>query len=287
MAAEGEFAFVIAAFAVTNAMITEELYASIVLAVLVSTIVAPFCLRYSISHFNKRVQETIIAASDPSSDLEDGIRKQTTVFYCIQIKSAPAWGIQSAILGALNTLELDVIDHRSWHPRQSDDLLVNEIYAIDASEALEGKAKLEVEKQLNGRIVDVSRMLEGAINQESAIVKVMRWYPEPLLSETGDISERLVKATGTALSNSMRSEDAAYIQMAEKDGKVERRMSGHQVGHLDPDFEGRLDGIIRHDPPVAVTSDEGIELLDTHGVAVGRRDSGPPKMDSRWFSFSW
>lgn len=52
-AAEGEFAFVIAVFAVDNDLISPDLYASIVLAVLISTILPPFALRFTISHYNK------------------------------------------------------------------------------------------------------------------------------------------------------------------------------------------------------------------------------------------
>ncbi|EED95900.1 Na+/H+ exchange protein also known as sodium:hydrogen antiporter, partial [Thalassiosira pseudonana CCMP1335] len=48
MAAEGEFAFVIAVFAVDQELISPDLYASIVLAVLVSTIIPPFALRFTI-----------------------------------------------------------------------------------------------------------------------------------------------------------------------------------------------------------------------------------------------
>jgi Kef-type K+ transport system membrane component KefB len=46
MAAEGEFAFVIAVFSVDSGLISEDLYASVVLAVLISAIVPPFGLRY-------------------------------------------------------------------------------------------------------------------------------------------------------------------------------------------------------------------------------------------------
>jgi Kef-type K+ transport system membrane component KefB len=42
MAAEGEFAFVIAVFNVDSGLISKDIYASIVLAVLLSTIVPPF-----------------------------------------------------------------------------------------------------------------------------------------------------------------------------------------------------------------------------------------------------
>jgi len=256
MAAEGEFAFVIAAYAVTNNMITQELYASIVLAVLVSTILAPFSLRWTISHFKKRSLEDIFGGIDsPSVALEEGIRKQTTIFYCIQTKCEPKWGIQMGIMEGLASLDLDVIDHRSWHPRQSD-ILVNEIYVKDENEAFAGKDKLDIEKLLGDRIHDVQRLLEDVIGQAEAIVKVQRWYPEPLLPDTGDkpISERLVQATGAALKNSMKEE---YVRMAEEKNDINTLQ---QVVHLDEAFEGRLDGLIRHDPP-GLHSDEGFELL--------------------------
>ena len=56
MAAEGEFAFVIAVFIVDNGLIDTEMYSSIVLAVLLSTIIPPFLLRYTINHYNKKVR---------------------------------------------------------------------------------------------------------------------------------------------------------------------------------------------------------------------------------------
>lgn len=270
MAAEGEFAFVIAAYAVTNDMISQELYASIVLAVLVSTIVAPFCLRWTIGHFNKRMQDAIYGSMDNGTvALEEGIRKQTTIFYCIQTKSEPAWGIQMGILEALSMLDLDVIDHRSWHPRQSD-LLANEIYVKDENEAFQGADKIEIEKQLEGRIHDVQRRLEDVIGQAEAIVKVQRWYPEPLLPHSSDkhINEQLLQATGTALKKSMREED--YVHM------MEERLQ--QVGHLDEAYEGHLDGLIRHDPP-GMHFDDEVEVL--HEGDMGRfpdyQSPGTPK----------
>lgn len=265
MAAEGEFAFVVASFGVTNDLISEDLYASIVLAVLLSTILAPFCLRWSISHFNKRMHQTIYGGMDAGSSLEEGIRKQSTIFYCIQIKSEPAWGIQMGIMEVLASLDLDVIDHRSWHPRQSE-VLVNEIYCTDSCEAFRGKDKLDIEKQLGERIADVQRLLENVIDQSEAIVKVHRWYPEPLLSDSDDdISERIVQATGTALKKSMKSTEDDYVRMAE----TQEHNTLQQVGHLDSAFEGHLDGLIRHDPrSIAMPSDDGIELL--HSEDLGR-----------------
>lgn len=64
MAAEGEFAFVIAVFAVDQELISPDLYASIVLAVLVSTIIPPFALRFTISYFNKVAERMLKQAEE-------------------------------------------------------------------------------------------------------------------------------------------------------------------------------------------------------------------------------
>ena len=64
MAAEGEFAFVIAVFAKDQGLIDADLYASIVLAVLISTIIPPFALRFTISYFNNLAQKILNEAEE-------------------------------------------------------------------------------------------------------------------------------------------------------------------------------------------------------------------------------
>lgn len=63
-AAEGEFAFVIAVFAKDQNLISADLYASIVLAVLISTIIPPFALRYTISYYNKMAERMVKQAEE-------------------------------------------------------------------------------------------------------------------------------------------------------------------------------------------------------------------------------
>lgn len=63
-AAEGEFAFVIAVFAKDQDLISADLYASIVLAVLISTIIPPFALRFTLSYYNKIAAKMIKQAED-------------------------------------------------------------------------------------------------------------------------------------------------------------------------------------------------------------------------------
>ncbi len=118
MAAEGEFAFVIAVFAVDDGLIHPDLYASVVLAVLLSTIIPPFLLRFTIAYYNKKGQETVERAAEEEGmrkhvlghELEDslvaGIKNKTTVFLCIQTQSDSKWGLLNSIMATMGKVRL-------------------------------------------------------------------------------------------------------------------------------------------------------------------------------------
>ncbi len=72
MAAEGEFAFVIAAFSVQEGLVDEDLYSSIVFAILLSTIIAPFSLRFTITYFNKRAMDAVAKAEEEMNNQLSG-----------------------------------------------------------------------------------------------------------------------------------------------------------------------------------------------------------------------
>ena len=59
----------IAAFAVDKGLIDKDLYSSIVLAILLSTIIAPFSLRFTISYFNKRALATVMMAEEETKNI--------------------------------------------------------------------------------------------------------------------------------------------------------------------------------------------------------------------------
>lgn len=293
MAAEGEFAFVIAVFAVSNGMISQDLYASVVLAVLASTIVAPFCLESTISYFNKQAETTVLTGGNecPEALLEKGIRERTAVFFTIQTKSRPGWGLQTVIVEQLTKLNLDVIDHRSWHPRQSGETLgtlVNEVYVKDdeCSGAISGDE--DPRQRISDREAAITNAIAGAINQIDAVVKVDRWFPEISNGDDDDdksISEHIVNATAKALHSSMRehtgtAKDETYARMddlAVNSSHVRSNRRMKQIKHLDAMFKGRLEGLFRRDNVLhrvqTFTSDDGdVELLDTRGVGTGRRE---------------
>lgn len=195
MAAEGEFAFVIAVFSVDNALIDKQLYASVVLAVLLSTIFPPFLLRFTISYYHKRAEaeihqlaeeemkknheleaETATSASSENREetLAGEIRSQRAVFFCIQTQCESKWGLLNAMMASIGRMGLDIIDHRSWHPRGISTTLVNEIYCKDKISVEKGKSQ----EALEARIDEIQKKLEQTINQpDTSKVKVSRWFP--------------------------------------------------------------------------------------------------------------
>ena len=179
-AAEGEFAFVIAVFSVDSGLISPDLYASIVLAVLISTIVPPFALRFTISYFNKLAEKMVKQAEDlerqragtidealspeeQEKRLRERIEANKIIFLCIQIQCASTWGLIPKTIGKLGSLGLEVIDNRSWHPRGVDSTLMTEIFVED--DFFLRASDVEGNKTIDERIANVSEAMIAAINQ--------------------------------------------------------------------------------------------------------------------------
>jgi len=272
-------------------LISQDLYASIVLAVLLSTILAPFLLRYTISRFNRDLETKLIESSEAIASSTNPTKGQElpkvgkTIFYCIQTKSKPAWGIQADIVSALSNLRLDIIDHRSWHPPHSTELLVNEVYVSDME--IQASANMVVEDmEISNRITLLTSTLEGAIQQIGAVVKVQRWFPN---IHRGDFTtDRLAREAGIAIERSRHrmniqadpniqadSGQEDYVRMEEAAKKSSQDVAapanagpaaGDDVAamdHLDARSKGHLEGLIRHDRLHARTLsyDDGVELL--------------------------
>jgi len=219
MAAEGEFAFVIAVYAVDKELITKDVYASLVLAILISTIIPPFALRFTINYYNKKGEEAVARAAEEEeerdrsialrvgngdSDLVAGIKNQTEIFLVIQTQSESTWGLLINIMGALGNKGLDVIDHRAWSPRGINTTLVNEVYARSPIQISDSQT---LQDALDVLVGDITEAIKGVIDQSDSRVKVQRWFPgvvEEVVEETNekqhkDIKQRLLKEASTAL----------------------------------------------------------------------------------------
>lgn len=225
MAAEGEFAFVIAVFSVDQGLITPDLYASIVLAVLISTIIPPFALRFTIGYFNKLAEKLVKEAeevevlrgagmealdTDMSPEhkeqrLREQIKANKIVYMCIQIQSASTWGLIPRMIGTLSTLKLEVIDNRSWHPRGVDSTLMTEIFVeddhflfINVGDGDDLESHPVDKKAIDGRIGEVGEAMKKAIRQPNAKVKVTRWFPGVLQEVVEETTHRENSTTSTS-----------------------------------------------------------------------------------------
>lgn len=136
MAAEGEFAFVIAVYSVDAGLISKDLYASVVLAVLISTIIPPFCLRFTISYYNKKGEEAVAKAAEEEElrkhdldvktadsrvskgedDLVQAIKNQTDVFLVIQTQSESKWGLLIKIMDVMGKVRRGDVVFSHWFP---------------------------------------------------------------------------------------------------------------------------------------------------------------------------
>ncbi len=219
MAAEGEFAFVIAVFAVDKGLIDKDLYASLVLAVLISTIIPPFALRFTISYYNKKGEEAVAKAAEEEElrenggvleigkgddDLVSGIKNETEIFLVIQTQSDSTWGLLIKIMGCLGTKGLDVIDHRAWSPRGINTTLVNEVYARSPIRIGEDQT---LQEALDALIEEITNAIKHVIDQSDSKVKVQRWFPgvvEEITEKTDekhhkDIRHRLLQEASSRL----------------------------------------------------------------------------------------
>jgi len=235
MAAEGEFAFVIAVFAVGDGLIDKSLYAKVVLAVLLSTIIPPFLLRFTISYYNKKGEEAVENAAKEEdnrrsihkpndADIVHGVLQGSTIFLCIQTQSESTWGLLNAIMGTMAKHNLDVIDHRAWSPRGINTTLVNEIYArtmVSPHYKDDEDPSAAVEHATEVLMKDVDHALIRAINQPGmAKVKVQRWYPgviQEICEEVNEkshknVTQRLLKEASTTLERRQSLQTMATVQ---------------------------------------------------------------------------
>ena len=212
MAAEGEFAFVIAVFSVDSGLIDKDLYASVVLAVLISTIIPPFCLRFTISYYNRKGEEAVAKAAQEEelrkhdldaktagtgditastqkddNDLVAGIKSHTDVFLVIQTQSESKWGLLMRIMSVMGKKGLEIIDHRAWSPRGVHTTLVNEVYARTKLNVPSGQTS---QQALDALIEDIHDAIFKEINQPDAKVKVQRWYPGVVEEITEEVNEK-------------------------------------------------------------------------------------------------
>ena len=278
MAAEGEFAFVIAVFAVDSGIISINLYASIVLAVLLSTIIPPFALRFTISHYNKKAEERVAKAAkeefqdedaslrgDKEQQLREGIKNDTTVFLCIQTQSESTWGLLTKLMSTMQRLGVEVIDHRSWHPRGIDTTLVNEVFVKDNLRGAKVREDGQI-RTLDDRVEEIQQALQKTINQDGAKVKVSRWFPgvlQEIKEETEEVTS--TKRTTKRLSVTETIMKEAAVELEKRKERQTHATKAKTVEEILAEQEGR---------PVPVVPQESLRNLEA-GLGAGTVGGGP------------
>lgn len=119
----------------------------------------------------------------------------------IQCRCKVSWGLQDKLSKCIQKLGLTEIDHRSWHPRGTDAVVVTEIYAQDPqtmillqSKVLDDMFLEEQGDKIQHRCDSVLRAVNAAIAQIGANVQVTQWLPNVLAKEDhdlGDLSEHI------------------------------------------------------------------------------------------------
>lgn len=103
-------------------------------------------------------EDEMKAIADGSIDaaLTSGILEGTTVFYCINTTSHAAWGTLPALMRSLFELEVEVIDHRSWHTK-FESTVINEVYV---------KGILKKDMALETQMEGIQLKIKDAISQD-------------------------------------------------------------------------------------------------------------------------
>ena len=93
MSAWGEFAFIIATASYEDGTISQEMFSSVLLAVLLSVIISPYSLRLTLSHYERQQQRKM---DENLKKYED--TNSHPVYFAISTKARGQWGHQDKIL---------------------------------------------------------------------------------------------------------------------------------------------------------------------------------------------
>jgi Sodium/hydrogen exchanger family len=197
MTCRGEFSFVIASFGLSAHLFTTEVYSSVVFAVLLSSITSPFALLTIIRYYNRKSEQLLKHLMD--NDAGDG---KIPLYLAIQVRTPNQWGLQETIQSAVKRANLVIIDHRSWHPRGVDALVMTELYVEDSNfrlprikvkELSETRVDLEAKvdadissimETVDYRCASVKKILDDVLgNDEQTRIVVTLWQPHAVHDE--------------------------------------------------------------------------------------------------------
>merc|ERR1719295_230825 len=156
----------------------KESFSATLLAVLLSVIVSPYGLTFTISYFEKQAMKELEEEMKKYGDLQ-----VHPLYFAINSKSRGQWGHQDKILKIIFDLNLEIIDFRSWHAAEfnysHDQPLTREsFYVRDLDYLLPPTAHLNADenKRLLNRVRTIRDRFLFTLGAESA-VSIKRWLP--------------------------------------------------------------------------------------------------------------
>merc|ERR1719266_1838169 len=178
MSAWGEFAFILATTSYAEGTMDKESFSAVLLAVLLSVILSPYGLSFTISYYEKQAQKKM---DDHLAQFND--KNLHPLYFGINTKARGSWGHQDKILKAIFDLELEIIDFRLWHAPEYNTthhqpLTKESFYVVDQRAVLPPTKYLSAQekKVLAERVKHIREGLMEALGEKS-VVHVRRWLP--------------------------------------------------------------------------------------------------------------
>ena len=115
MSTWGEFAFIIAVAAKTEHLIDGDAFASLVLAVLLSTLISPYCLRGTLAFFEGRAKtlQAALIEEELTQSRRHSVPPSGRIYYVLAIRVRNSWGVLGDVILQINKNKLEIIDFRS------------------------------------------------------------------------------------------------------------------------------------------------------------------------------
>lgn len=182
MSAWGEFAFIIAVYSKEHNIMDDNTFSSLVFAILLSVILAPYALSFILNHYNTAAGKHF--DSSIAHQLEND-HLEHSVYYELLAKSRGKWGIQQQMIKLIRDLDLEVVDFQAHHKLRlhgdRGDWLLNRIYLRDPElEALViPTEQLSEEKQmaLSYRADTIVKAFEDVLAGSEPEIHFHRWLP--------------------------------------------------------------------------------------------------------------
>ena len=172
MTAWGEFAFITAATAKEAGIIDAELFSSAILAVMLSVVVSPVLLRLVIVRNQKAAVASIASAKEHAA--RGGGTGDVPVYYRLQTRSAPSWGLNARLMDIVTTNSLQTLDFRSQHDERREHV-TNELYLRDQTTHA---PPMDVEfAAVSRRVGHLLALLSPLFSECGGTVSLDRWLP--------------------------------------------------------------------------------------------------------------